>query len=114
MKATPVSMFRGDSQTFELTVTDSKGLPVDISGCSATFVVARTQSEAAEVTKRIGNGITLVDAPHGVMKVTLAPQDTTNLKGDYYYELELDYPDGSINTILFGTLSVIPDYRIGG
>jgi hypothetical protein len=59
------------------------------------------------VEKELGSGITVTDAPNGVLRVDIDPIDTATASGAFYHELEVIDSAGDIQTVLKGTMTVI-------
>ncbi len=101
-------MMRGDSRIFNLTVYDTDGLPVDITGATITFKLARTRDTALVFSKEG----TIVTAEEGTAKITILANETTSFDGDYYYEVEVTYPSGENSTVVYGDFTFLPDHRV--
>lgn len=97
----------GDSRTLEVTVRDEDSdVVVDITDCDIFWVVSRVLGSASLLTKEVGSGITVVDAPAGRFDIALNPDDTQALHGSYYHESRMIDDTGAISTILSGALTV--------
>lgn len=113
---TTFELSRGDDKTYEATLTDGAGVPIDLSalaGTDLTFTVRRRPHTAtALVTKTIGAGITVTDAPAGKCTVALAAADTSGL-GNWRQTFGWDIQAiiaGKTSTVAEGKLVVKPDY----
>ncbi len=102
------TMFAGDSQLLEVTVTNAAGDPVDLDGVQAIrwWMSWSVHAEPPLVEKAIGSGVTIVDASAGRFNVTLAPADTAGLSGPYYFEAEVIDEVGNVSTVLTGTATI--------
>lgn len=97
----------GDSRTLEVTVTDEdSNVVVDITDCDVFWVVSRVLGSASLLTKQVGTGITVVDAPAGRFDIQLDSDDTQELQGSYYHESRMIDDTGAISTILSGSLTI--------
>lgn len=77
-----VTLTRGDSAKFELTLTDSKGETYDYSNDKVKFGVKRSAFDATCVLEK--------DVIDGV--ITLEPADTESMEfGDYLYSVEVQH-----------------------
>jgi hypothetical protein len=102
-----LTVIRGDTVTFELTITDSAGDPYDLTGAEVWFSVERLG-----ISKTVGSGITVATPASGVATISLVTADTEdapNLRVSYRYDVQLRLSDGSIKTPVRGQLIVIPD-----
>ena len=102
------TMFSGDTKVLRVTATEADGSPLNLIGIDITWVLAKKVTAPAILTKTIGAGITVTDAPNGIFEVNLTPADTADLKGSYYFEAQID-DNGAISTILTGTATINPD-----
>lgn len=82
---------KGQTAVFDI-VVKRNGAIVNLTGASLTWV-AREGSPSSgpiRITKTIGDGITVVDAPAGKAQLTIAGVDTSSLaEGFLYYDLKL-------------------------
>lgn len=102
-------MFQGDDKDLVITVTDSAGAAVDLTGAAIAWQMARTaRSATPNVSKSVGSGIVITDAPGGICTISLDPTDTEGLTGDFYHELEVTDAQANITTVLSGTVTIKP------
>ena len=101
-----LTMTRGDTRTFTVTVTNDAGAPLDLTSASLDFTVCDL------FDKSLGDGIAVDTPATGVAVITVDPADTED-SGDrrrsYPYDLQVTLADGSIKTPLSGRFVVIPD-----
>lgn len=100
------TMTAGDTKTLVVSVTDAEGSAVNITGATIRWVCKRSLGKAASISKTTVLGISLTDAVNGQFTVTLNPSDTDDLAGIFQHEVELTASDGTISTILSGTMKV--------
>jgi hypothetical protein len=97
-------VIRGDSQVFELTLT---GLPVGgLTDADLTFTVDGL------VTKTLGDGIVVTDAPAGEATITIDAGDTGGAPDhprSYPYDVQVTFSDGTVKTPVRGRFTVLPD-----
>lgn len=67
-----------------------------------------TFSSTPKISKDLDSGVQILDAAGGVVLITLEPQDTAGLKGDYYTELQVEFASGPY-TVATGKMTVIKD-----
>lgn len=104
-----IEITRGDDKSFEITVVDASGAPVNLTGLTGTAIrfTARAKPHGpAVVAKQIGAGITITDGPAGKFKLDLAPADTTPL-GNYRQVLLWD-----VQVVVTGLTSTVLDGRL--
>lgn len=114
-----LSMIRGDSKTFALSLTDAAGDPLDLTGCTVwiTAKEAYTDTDAAATFQHStddGN-ITILDEDTGVIAVDIDPADTTDLDGKttrLVYDIQVEDGVGKVTTPVRGKLVVRPDVTI--
>jgi hypothetical protein len=111
------TIIRGDDVDITVIVTDaSTGDVVDLSGLTgATFKMKEKLSGAVIVTKTLGSGVTVVDAPEGELKVRLSTSDTEDFNPKrHYFEVEILDASGLKSTVrdtdgALGQLNVLED-----
>ena len=87
-----ISMIRGDSGVFTITITDTNGTPVELAdGAVLTFTLRRTVRDPTIVLQKI---ITSGE-------LNIEPVDTEGLTfGAYIYDIELKRADGYVDTVI--------------
>lgn len=96
----------GDSLVIELTVRDARGAAVDLTGATIRWgmaPVAVRQVGDPVVTKTVGAGIEVTDAPKGKCRITLGAGDVAD-PGEYRHEAEITLANGQSYTVLSGTI----------
>lgn len=80
-----LTLCSGDDRTLRFTITDDTGVPVNLTGMlAARWGCARLLANGnyvlpANVTKSLGSGVTLADAPGGVIEVAITGVETSLL-----------------------------------
>ena len=92
----------GDTQYLDVDVTDADGAAVNLNGYTLRWKLNSTPP----VVKALGAGITVLDAPGGLVRIALAPADTPGLAGAYEHELEGADADGNVSTLLRGIATI--------
>ena len=98
---------QGDSLTLSAVVYQADGTtPEDISGTAIRWeahrMIGGVPVGEALVSKSIGSGVTVHDAPGGVFEVAILPADGEDLSGVLYHEAEVTFVGGVVDTILRG------------
>lgn len=95
----------GDDITLEFTVTRDDE-PVDITGMTARFAVARRVGSAPVLSTEDGTAEAVVtDGANGVFRVTATGSATEGLFGTYRFEVKLDDVSGDRATVARGFMS---------
>lgn len=87
-----ISITRGDSAIFALTIKKADGKPYEIAeGDTIIFTVKKSTFDAKIIAqKKVVDGV-----------VRLHPDDTKGLEyGTYYYDVELTQADGFVSTVI--------------
>ena len=101
------TMYAGDTNTITVTVTDSAGAVVNITGATITWKLLEEQGGTIALTKTVGSGIIITNGAGGIFTIALAATDTASLlAGAYYHEAELTDTSSNVSTILIGTLTL--------
>ena len=100
---------RGDtwSQSFEWRQGSETGDPVDLTGCTARCHVRdRADTLIADVTDYL-----TVDGPAGTVDLALVPTETFPV-AKLQFDIELTWPDGTVQSTETMTLRVIEDVTL--
>ena len=106
--ATDFTMFAGDDKTLTVTVLDPDGDAVNITAATIKWQCARSLGKASAISKTTSSGITITSASGGIFTVALEDTDTEDLSANYQHEAEVTFADGTISTVLSGTMKIIP------
>ena len=106
-------LYAGDDLEIPVTVTEdglATGAPVDLTGVTGIVFAAAVfgVEETRRVTKTLGAGVAVTDAPAGKFLVTLAAADTAALSGRCRYQARIADAAGARSTVLVGVLTVRP------
>lgn len=102
--------YRGNSELYELTITDSAGNPIDLTGCTIWFTmkVDPNDSDSDAAIQKIVTEHS--DPTHGKTKVNLTAVDTRNLAPNKSYFYDFKYKNASgdvVKTLLEGRVKVL-------
>lgn len=81
------------SPKLAVTLTNSSGNAINLSGCTARFHMKAYGQSGLKVQ----SSATITDAPNGVVEYAWSGTDT-DTAGTYYGEVEITYGDGSVET----------------
>jgi hypothetical protein len=101
-----IKIMRGDTEVFNITVTDSAGLPVDLTGDVFTSQIRynRDDSSAAAAFSCV-----LTSAVAGTVALTLSAATSATLNaGTAYWDLQRNN-DGVVTTIVAGKCTILAD-----
>mgnify|MGYP003294929329 CR=1 FL=1 len=101
-----ITMVSGDTLSFNVVVKDQNGEPVAVDGASFKAKHNLAGSTVA-ISKSLGDGITQAD---GVLTVRIAPADTANLVGFFYYDMDITVGSDRF-TLLRGMLQIEYDVK---
>lgn len=94
-----IEFAQGDARPIEVTITNADNTPVNLSDLGIRWLLAANRaSEVVLVSKTVGDGLAIVDAAAGRLRIDIEPGDTNRLAGDYYHQLRITYPDGRVVT----------------
>lgn len=101
------TMVAGDTKELIVSVRTTNGSAVNISGAEIKWQCARSHGKPSVLSKDTTNlGVTITDGPNGIFKVSLDPEDTEDLRGTFFHEAQVTFSDGTISTVLTGTMKV--------
>lgn len=101
-----LELYQGKDRIIEVTVYDDAGAPLDISGYTVTWVVYKPTTGVIVLTKTTADGIVLTVPASGIMEITLVPEDTQSLLGQYNHEGEITTPGGKQDVIFTGYFKI--------
>ena len=102
-------IWSGDHKDLVITIKNSAGTVVDITGVTLKWILAAAPGEAALVTKLSPDDVEITDGQNGVCKVHLIPADTASLAGVYYHEMELTDTSSNVSTTHTGYGDIVAD-----
>jgi hypothetical protein len=104
-----IEIIQGDDTTIRFTITDQDGDVVDLSTADLVFsVINDFDSTSKSITATTASG--LHTEPASGLSYVFLSHDVTNVDpGNYYWDIELRYGNGMINSVKHGKLTVIPD-----
>lgn len=111
-----VAMVSGDDHTITIVVKDGAGAVVDITGFDIWWWASRlskkgsfSSTKSIEKDNLLIGGLTITEPLVGVFKVTLEPDDTKSIFGDFRHEAQTKDPAGNISTVTIGLLEIERD-----
>ena len=96
-----LSIYQGDSYAATVTVRTVTGAEADITGYAAT---AQIRLACADVSPVVAEIACVVDSPN--VNLSLTPEQTVELAGNYQWDLQIISPAGIVTTILAGRVRV--------
>lgn len=109
-----LSFPRGDNKTVRLTVTDSLGAAVDLSGLTLLLSVHSVDEPvdaATEIFVLTGN---VTDGPNGVVEFKPTTTQAVQAPEVYFYDIQLTLVDGTRLSIVTGTWTYVVDFAEAG
>ncbi len=113
-----IKMVRGDTYQFDATIVQN-GTPVDLTGgtvrMTAKWAVSNADSAAIFQLSSATSGITITDATAGEISVVIAHSLTTSMpskKVELPYDIQYVDSEGNVFTVLYGTLTIVPDVTV--
>ena len=103
------SIIRGDDADLNLTVTNSAGAVVDITGFTI-FFTAKESTFDADADAKISKTVTSHTSPTlGITTVSLSATDTTVTPRNYYYDFQIKDTNGKVASCHSGMLTIVGD-----
>lgn len=103
---TTLKMRKGDENSFAVTVRDSAGTVVNLTGLSSLTWVVTTGADdsVALISLSVGDGLTVTDAVNGLVTISIVESRTTSLAAGYYHhKMVAQDAAGVTQTVLRGT-----------
>ncbi len=96
---TAITIFRGDTVNLDITVTDSDGSAVNITGYTF-FFTCKTNNDDSDDDALIKKDVTSHTNPTGgITRITLSKTDTDVTIGNHYYDIQMKDLSGNITTL---------------
>ena len=104
-------LFQGDTQRVNFTLKKADGTALDLTGATLRWEASKLKgvgvfSSTPVLTKTDQDGIDVVDPLNGFLIVSLSPEDTASISGDFYHELEATDVSGDVATVFSGQFRV--------
>jgi len=105
-----LTIIRGDTTTYTVTLTDSAGDPIDITGYTFFMTVKKSKDDKDDDAIITEDVTSHSDPTNGVTVITLSSTDTNVAPGIYYYDIQYKDTSDNIKTVLYGVFEVLVDY----
>ena len=108
MKNITLEVFRGDSKTYKLILTDGTGNPIDLTNKTVIFTVKKSANDDDSLAKiqKVVNSHT--DPVNGITEINLVPDDTEIEPDTYVFDIQLS-DNQSVHTVATGRFIVKAD-----
>lgn len=87
-----ISFVGGGTFEVEFLMRDTDGVPFDADGCTAEF--AATHRHGEEILKGEAELTQGEDGSHSVIRISLTPEQTRLMKGEYVYQISMSDQGG--------------------
>jgi len=104
--ANEIEIYRGDTRTITVTVKNSAGSLVNLTGYTMRMTV-KSDKTSADSAAIISKTATITDPTTGVGTFALTVTDTTQTAGIYYYDVQISNSTPSVYTVIAPTTFTI-------
>jgi len=105
-----LSIIRGDTTVFTLTLTDQAGAAVNLTSTTVFFTVKESLADADDDALIAKSTDSHSNPSGGVTAITLTSTDTAITPGAYIYDIQVkNTTDGAIQSVASGIYEVLPD-----
>lgn len=110
-----LSLVRGDSRTYDLTVIDENGAVFPLTATTVWFTLKEAYTDAdadakIQLDSSDSSEIEIYDAASGKCYIKVRNTHTQNLPpASYVYDVQVRRSNGDIGTVLWGTFALIDD-----
>lgn len=101
--ASKILHIQGDTLDFTITVRNSDGTLVDLTGGSLIFTMSKWPDETPVLQK----SCTIVDAVNGLAQVSATALEMDMEVGVYYWEIQITWPGGDVTTTPMQTIEIL-------
>ena len=106
---TAITRKRGDTYAETITITDTRRVPIDITGYTFRLTVDQQEAPVDTSTNLFSVAGTILDAAAGTVEFALTAQQADRAPGTYYYDLQLTDGAGRIRTVALDKWVVVQD-----
>lgn len=106
--ASEISIFRGDTQTITITVTDSDDTVFNLTDYTMKMSV-KTNKTDPDISSVISSTATIAAPATGVGVFSLSTTDTTVDAGNYFYDVQINNGIIDVKTVISSTFIVKED-----
>jgi hypothetical protein len=108
---TNLTHYRGDTLSRLITITNSNGTALNLTGYTAFFTIKNISDNSADDSSAIlaKNWTTHSDPVNGQTLLTATPAQMTIDEGTYKYDVQIKSPAGDITTVIAGNISILED-----
>ena len=103
-----LSITKGDTSTFNITVKDSDGVIFDLNGYTMTFT-AKNNIDDIDAEADISSVGVIADPALGIGVISLSPEDTSIDSGEYRYDIQISDGTNNVHTVVKNSLLIITD-----
>ena len=104
-----ITRTRGDTYAEVVTVLDPDGGIQDITGYTFALTVDPNRNPTDATTNLFSIAGSVTDAANGIVEFPLTADDADQAAGDYWYDIQMTYPDLTIRTLVKARWKVIQD-----
>jgi len=103
-----IEIIKGDDTLLKCAFTDENDDIIDISTANLVFTVKKDPSLASILSVSVASG--LHTSPASGITQILLPHDETNIDaGNYFWDIQLTYESGIINSVGMGKITIRDD-----
>ena len=106
---TDITRFRGDTAADQITVQDSAGVAVDVTGYSFLLTVNSIQNPPDATTELYSLTGTILDALNGIVEFVPTTGNADQKASTYYYDIQMTDDVSRIKTIESGKYTYTQD-----
>lgn len=106
---TTISRYRGDTVPDQITVVDTAGVAVNVTGYSFLLTVNKNKDPSSTAGQLFQVAGVIISGPAGTVKFTPSAVQTDQTPGKYYYDIQMTDGGGLIRTIISGNYVIKQD-----
>lgn len=108
-KEADLKYVRGDTKPFQISLTDSLGAAVDVTGYTALWTINARKNPDDIVNQVLSLSGSIVNPASGGRFEFAPTANDTDLVGDYYYDIQITDDVGKKETVLKGMITFVQD-----
>jgi len=110
MSANKIEIYRGDTHTITVTVTNADGTAFNLTGYTMKLTVKTNKSDPDSSALLTKDATINSPATLGKGTIALSATDTNKVAGDYWYDVQIKNANSSdVKTILLDQFNILQD-----
>lgn len=104
-----LTIIKGDTTPISVTLKDSAGVAIDITGATVFFTVKENKEKSDNYAVIKKDVTSHTDPTAGITVINLTAAETSVKAGSYFWDIQIKYDDGTIQSTTSGICDIVQD-----